>query len=62
MNAVTISGSRVGGMHRGDGGSLSGWTKKRMLALFVALVTGGIDQPVNLAVPAGNSAAGAIRD
>ncbi|MBA7562034.1 hypothetical protein ES708_03683 [subsurface metagenome] len=45
-----ISGSRAGGMRKGDGRNLSGWIKRRTPALFAAPLTGGIDQPVGLAV------------
>ena len=49
-------------MHKGDGQNLSGWIKRRISALFVVLVVGGIDHPVSLAVPAGSFAAGVIRN
>ena len=51
MNARMISGSTAGGMHRGDGQNLSGWIKRKALALFAAPLTGGIDQLVSLVVP-----------
>lgn len=35
MNAVTISGSKAGGMHRGDGQSLLDWIKRKVSDLFV---------------------------
>ena len=56
MNAVTISGSRAGGIHRGNGQNLSVWTKRRVPALFAAPVTGGIDQLVSLVVLESGSA------
>lgn len=62
MNAVTISDSEAGGMHKGDGRSLSGWIRRKALVPFVVPVTGGIGQPVSLVAPVSGSVAGVIRN
>jgi len=42
-----ISGTRAGGMRRGDGQSLSGWIERKALAQFVVPLIGGIGQLVS---------------
>ncbi len=49
-------------MHKGDGQNLLGWIKRQAPALSVALLTGGTDQPVSLAVLASGYVIAATRN